>query len=317
MKRSLLLSVVGALVMNALLLPKAFPQVQNDRPKLPVKTWTKPSPPELSMETLRDLSPTVSLPLWIYNTQSSRDGNFYGGLMVGEDATNPGSGATNVTTQVVPIVIITNRLGTSVDSHGMISTKPGVRRFSPTSADKVCMTAPNDVPLTVFKQSPIFNSARFNFGGTDVGVTQYVDAFQRANFWQTIDRQNYHVLLHPVETLAPIVINVPAASGLALEASVFGSCGPLGIVDIFLFDSIISNQVLPALYSRGVRANTLPIFLLYNLVLSIGDPTQLNNCCVLGYHGANNYGPKGIQTYSPADFDTTGLFGRGALDTAV
>jgi hypothetical protein len=172
MKRTLLLSTVYALVMSTTLLPYAFTQAQNDQRKLPIKTWVKPSPPEISMETLRAMSPTVSLPLWIYNTLSSRDGNFYGGLMVGEDATNPGSGATKVTTQVVPIVIITNRLGTSVNSQGTISTKPGVRTFNPTSADKACMTAPNDVPLTVFQQSPIFNSARFNFGGTDVGVTQ-------------------------------------------------------------------------------------------------------------------------------------------------
>ena len=35
--------------------------------------------------------------------------------------------------------------------------------------------------------------------------------------------------------------------------------------------------------------------------------TNLFNCCVLGYHGTSNFSP--IQTYSPSDFDTTGLFG--------
>ncbi len=32
-------------------------------------------------------------------------------------------------------------------------------------------------------ESPVFQSAPFHAGSVDVGTTQYVDAFQRANFW--------------------------------------------------------------------------------------------------------------------------------------
>ena len=52
-------------------------------------------------------------------------------------------------------------------------------------------------PVNVMLQSPIFKNDDFNLGGTDVGTTQYIDAFQRANFWSLIDRNNYHTLLHP------------------------------------------------------------------------------------------------------------------------
>jgi hypothetical protein len=89
----------------------------------------------------------------------------------------------------------------------------------------------------------------------------------------------------------------------------------LGIIDINLFDLILNNNVLPALAPLGVNHGTFPIFFLHNLVMSIGDPTNLANCCVLGYHGTGNADP--TQTYSPIDFDSTGLFGVSGLDTAV
>jgi hypothetical protein len=89
----------------------------------------------------------------------------------------------------------------------------------------------------------------------------------------------------------------------------------MGIIDINLFDLLLNNNVLPALAARGVNHGTFPIFFLHNLVMSFGDPTNLGNCCVLGYHGTGNADP--TQTYSPLDFDSTGLFGVSGLDTAV
>jgi hypothetical protein len=49
----------------------------------------------------------------------------------------------------------------------------------------------------------------------------------------------------------------------------------------------------------------------YNVMLA--DPiSNLGGCCFLGYHGASNFLP--IQTYSPSDFDTAGLFGPTQRD---
>ena len=64
------------------------------------------------------------------------------------------------------------------------------------------------------------------------------------------------------------------------------------------------------------RGRQFPIchFLLYNLVMSVGQPTNLNKCCVLGFHGATG---TPIQTYSPIDFDSTGLFGPTVHDTSI
>ena len=52
--------------------------------------------------------------------------------------------------------------------------------------------------------SPVFQNYDFVSGGTHVGNTQYADAFQRANFWNSVSRRSrdYHVLLGQ-PTVAP------------------------------------------------------------------------------------------------------------------
>jgi hypothetical protein len=258
-----------------------------------------------------------TLPLFLFSVESNRDDNFYTGVMVGRDPFNNGGGQVSVDTPVIPLVIVTNTIGTTVDANGIISTKAGKTVFDPTVANTRCLSAPNNVPFKLAQQSPIFQNAHFNFGGTDVGFTQYVDAFQRANFWNAIDKSSYHVRLAP-RTLAPIVLNIPANKGLALATTALGPpafCAPLGIVNIDTFDGIITNQLLPLLKARGVNPATFPIFLLSNVVESFTAPTDLNGCCIIGYHGTNGFP---IQTYSPSDFDTTGLFGgRKGEDTVT
>src|SRR6185503_9445249 len=77
-------------------------------------------------------------------------------------------------------------------------------------------------PIQGIINSPIFQNYDFNsnqgnyyFGGTapavKVGNTQYGDAFQRANFWDTVSTRapNYHVLLSQPTVLPTQTINVP------------------------------------------------------------------------------------------------------------
>ena len=263
--------------------------------------------PEMARAMASTVGTAGTLPLFLFSVESNRDNNFYTGVMVGRDPFN-GGGRVTVDTPIIPLVIVTNTIGTTVDGQGTISTKAGRTVFDPTIANTHCLSAPNNVPFKLTQQSPIFRNAHFNIGGTDVGFTQYIDAFQRANFWNVIDRNSYHVWLSP-RTLAPIVLNIPANQGLALATTALGSpafCAPLGIVNIDTFDGIITNQLLPLLKARGVNPATFPIFILSNVVESFTAPTDLNGCCVVGYHGTSGFP---IQTYSPSDFDTTGLFG--------
>jgi len=231
--------------------------------------------------------------------------------MVGQDPSGSGSGfaPVTVTTPIVPVIITVNSVATGENANGILSTTSGSMTFDPTVADTACLGKHNNVPLAVFEQSPIFQSANFSFGHTAVGNTQYLDAFQRGNFWQFVGGTDYHTLVSAT-VLDPITITIAANDGLAIPPSLFGSCGALGIVNINTLDSILVSK----LASLGVDTSQFPVFLLYNLVMSVGQPTNLNKCCVLGFHGATG---TPIQTYSPIDFDTSGLFGPTVHDTSV
>jgi hypothetical protein len=284
--------------------------------RLPAYVTVRPAPAEDAAKVQSDIATSgksnmSSLPLFTYQVTSSRDGNSYTGVMVG---TNPfqGGGVSETPTFIVPLIFVLHRVGVSFDPNtGIIGTAPGKTTFDPTVADDACLKAPNDVPLAIFEQSPIFNAATFVFGGTTIGDTQYVDAAQRANFWNVEDRDHYHMLLGNVRTLDPIRINVPDDLGATLPQADFPSCGPFGIVDFGFLDKKLTNEVLNKLAPKGVNASNFPIFLLYNVVLA-SPVTNLGTCCVLGYHGAAN---SPLQTYSPIDFDTTGLFGPAVGDT--
>lgn len=273
---------------------------------------------------------SAALPLWTFRVRSARDGNYYSGAMVGRNPfEKPGS--VDVPTVVVPLVVKFHQIATAFDPNtGLLTTTSGETTFDPTAPDNVCLSSPNNVPATLVRQSPIFTPASFTFGGTYVGTTQYNDAFQRANFWRVLredeDRDSYHVRLDP-QVLGPTVIDVPdvygtaLTNGLILGPPVF--CAPFGFLDINWFDGYINNTVLPRLESEGVvNPGVFPVFLVYNI--NWGSPANnFFTCCILGYHGITGF-PVPTQTYSPADFDTSGLISTpagvplpGFHDTAV
>src|SRR6202011_504357 len=91
----------------------------------------------------------------------------------------------------------------------------GNRSFNPATAK-----ASNG--LTIVKNviaSPVFNSGEnFTQGGTNLGTTQYIDAFQRGNFWSTVaSHSSYHVFLGAPVILPTQTINVPPALGKVMS----------------------------------------------------------------------------------------------------
>jgi len=295
-------------------------QPQSEKPRLHNYLFVRPAQNRMDVNALAKLAasnPTQTLPLSTLYVDSSRDGNHYRVALVGSDPFTGGR-SVSVPTFIVPLVIRTHEVGTSYDPKtGIVSTTPGIRAFNPTVADTACLTSPNDVPVTLLQQSPIFKPATFDFGGTVVGTTQYGDAFQRANFWKVDDHDTYHVLLGPVKTLKPVVIDVPAAYGLALSPSAFGPpalCAPHGIVDVEWFSNYLAGTVIPALAAQGVNPSTFPLFLLRNVAWNLTPVTNLSNCCgsiVTSITGV----PIPTQTYVAADFDSTGFFGTDGKDT--
>ena len=293
---------------------------QEKRPKLRGYFTVSRPAHGVDMEAIKgEMAKSTTLPMWTFDAHSSRDGNSYPGAMVGLDPfTSPGS--VSVPTKVVPVIIRTHQVGVSVNPKtGIVTTKPGITTFNPSIADTACLTAPNNVPTKLFEESPILQPATFDFGGTIVGRTQYTDAFQRGNFWKALGStvSKYHVLLNP-KSLAPIVIDVPAAYGLALATTALGPpgfCAPLGIVDFFWFDGFLTSTVIPSLAGKGVNPTTFPIFFVHNVVWA-SPVTNLGTCCAIGYHGLTGF-PTPTQTYSPLNFDSTGLFGTAFSDSAT
>ena len=313
------------------------------RPRL--RSYHPPSPvtPDALNQMVRDeqnaeglAAPqgTNPLPLahWSFSVSSGRDGNSYSGVIVGKSALSNTSGSTSVPAEIIPVIVKTVALGTAVNTTtGEITVQTGKSGdktiFDPTHADNACLVSPNNIPDKVFAQSPLFQTADFNFGGTDVGTTQSTDAYQRASFWNTINQSQYHVLLSPVKTLPAVTLSVPApkngVGGLALDLPTLipGICGRIGLVDIGTIDNFVVTEI-GILSAHGVKPTNLPMFMFYNAAFTLGDPTTLVNCCAGGYHFAVNVGTTAspvYQTYAPFDFDMTGFFlndsGSSSLDT--
>ena len=198
--------------------------------------------------------------------------------MVGTDPSTTNT-TTTVTAYLVPIRILVNPTpgGLFDPSHVLSNGKTVIQN----TAD-----------------SPIFNSGiDFVQGGTDLGNTQYIDAFQRGNFWGFVSTHtNYHVLLHLV-VLPEVTIAVPPASGsIATEFGV-----QVALVDINFFDaqwqSIISGNT-------AITPNSFPIALTYDTYLTSGG------CCIGGYHSA--FGSASApQTYAHFTYiDKAGAFSQ-------
>jgi hypothetical protein len=332
--RKTIVSFVCAAIALVLSAPAGFAQQSAQLPKLnPFRTPTKdPSTAagaslEAALESGRAKAGVNTnssningqLQTFTYTVTSSRDGKTYSGQIVGRNPfTNP-LGFTAISSQLIPVIIRTHSVFAGI-ANGDVVTAPGVTVFDPTMKDDSCPSPPNDVPLTLTQLSPIYKPFDFNFGGTDVGLTETTDAFQRGNFFQAVNFGNvtfddnlvYHVILSPVNTLAAVVIDIPAGNGIAYPSAVFGGCpgGTVGIIDIAVYEPALFT-IISQLAPR-VNPTTFPFFLEHNVVeceafapgINCGDILNPNAaCCILGFHDSN-----GPQTLGTADFDTSEIF---------
>ncbi len=214
------------------------------------------------------------LPTW--NGSFAYNGTSYTYNMVG---TAP---STNTTT-TIPVYIIPVKVITS--------SRTGVKTtFDPSH---VLSNGKTVIQNTV--ESPIFDSTTtYVQGGVNVGTTQYIDAFQRANFWGTVkNNPNYHVLFSTPTVLAEQTLSPSTRYG--------GTGRPLGFtageVGINWFDAQL--QAILRKFTQ-IQPNALPIFLTYDVYLTQGG------CCIGGYHSA-----VGAQAYAMATYaDVVGAFAQ-------
>jgi hypothetical protein len=190
-------------------------------------------------------------------------------VMVGTDPSKTNT-TTTVTAYIIPVKICVTVNGTK------------------TCFDPKTQQANGASALANVVNSPIFQNQDYTIDGTDIGNTQYEDAFQRSNFWTDVmTNTNYHVLLNPV-VLPEVTLNVPQADG-TIGINYFG-IPQVALVDINYLDNKI-NAGLPKL--KKINPTNIPLIMTYNTYLTEGG------CCIGGYHSAN-----GQQTYSHFTYTT-------------
>jgi probable HAF family extracellular repeat protein len=110
-------------------------------------------------------------------------------------------------------------------------------------------------PVQGIVNSPLFQNYNFVFGGTSIGNTQFADAFQRANFWNSVSTRarDYHVLLSPTVTQVQ-TITLPDGKFFYYTDPDSGDVFP--VVDAGFFESQ-RDLMFDAL---NISTGSLPIF---------------------------------------------------------
>lgn len=248
------------------------------------------------LEKAHVLGAGSNIPLWSYQTRSSRDGNVYMGTIVGGPPA--GHATTNVPVQVIPVAWIFHTLA-------------GTFTFDPTLPDPCSPVSQHTPALNAMLASPLFQPHNWVMGGTAIGNTTFPDAFQRAEFWNAGgSNPGYHTRLN-VGVPFKITLNAYGAFWVSTAP-----CGFAAVVDYATWDAFFKTTLYPLMSGLGISTNTFPLMLFYNVFLQ----APLNpggGCCVLGYHSSFSRGGGLVQTYGETAFNTTGVFGTGARDVAT
>lgn len=257
---------------------------------------------------LRNRGP--ELPIWHYQITSPLDGISYSGYMVGTDPSV--GGATTIPVILVPFIVqFTNT------TTGFTTT------FDPSAAPDAGCTA-GLTAMSVVEQSPLFQNYPWTLNGVNVGVTQYIDAFQRSNFWNSVQNGNdYHVLLTytvgepltlPLSYSSPTVA-AEVRTGVTTPCTNPGGSGSTngaayqGIVDYNALEDAMTGYI----ESHHIEPRQFPIFILYNVMYSQNGLFYLG-----GYHFSEASYPRVLaspgQTYAMANFRTNGA---GPFDVSI
>jgi len=235
------------------------------------------------------VAPPRPIPQWGYSVLGY-DGNTYTGSVVGLSPLAHAKGTTNIAVQIVPLVItITDGSGTFV--------------YDPTAPDP---PAAGHTDVDVAVGSPVFTNNNYTMNGVNVGNTQYIDAFQRGEFWSSVGGTPYHLMFNqstlPPQALSFGIGGANGSLGNNYTPGQTGGCEEIGVVETTELDNAIGALMAGPL-APLVNVGTLPVFITRNVVSAFVG----KGCCILGYHSANPVGPN-IQIYGVVDVDTAGFF---------
>jgi hypothetical protein len=216
--------------------------------------------------------PASAPPTWTFSfTYNSKT---YNDVFIGTDP-KKGSATTTVPVYIIPVAL----------TYGSTTYTP----------DQVL--ANGETVTQNIVSSPLLNGAiDFNVQSTDLGTTQYEDAFARASYWQYVKKKasGYHVLLGNPTIEATTNITVPNGDG-SIDNNPFGA-GQVMEVSFSWFDTQAYNLVK----SFAVPASALPMIVVTQVYWVSGG------CCIGGWH---NF--RGGQAYSIASYQQdTGVFSQ-------
>jgi hypothetical protein len=240
----------------------------------------KALPPHNYFPNAKPADPAVQLPQWTFDWTSSYNGRNYSSVILGTDPITTNT-STTIDVGIIPIKMVYGA------SNGNMTFDPNA------SGEFGTMSATQMVNGSVIFQSIV----DYNQGGTDLGKTQYEDAYMRGNFWGTVQTNTkYHVLLKtligPEQTFT-----VPSSEGDVVSNPWSGI--PTGLADINWFDeqlqTVINKYSCNVIKEPCISPNVLPLFITENVYLT--EIPGINGCCIGGYHSANGPAPGG-QTYS-------------------
>ncbi len=215
---------------------------------------------------MRTNATTSTLPTWTFNW--SYNGSSGAETFVGNE---PTAGAATA----IPVVIIPIKT--------VFTTKGG----KTVTADPLAIQSGSGNVIQSILNSPIFQNQDYNQGGTDVGNTQYIDAFERASLWYGVASNSaYHVTFATPKVMPEITFNVPGGDGFINK--------DFGYLTINAFLTWWDNKIQRVLKYNHLPSGTLPIFISANTYL-----TELPHgyCCVGGYHSYNGTNSYSFATY--------------------
>jgi hypothetical protein len=184
---------------------------------------------------LRDAANGATVPMWTRTITASKDGNNYTVTQVGGSPNVANPGTTTVNVLVVPVIV---HIGSTV--------------FDPTAAN-ACITG-RLTPLAGFQGSPPVNSVIFDgksaaghaslINRVAGGAATYVDAFRRAEYWQTAGGTAYHTGFNVTYGAAQTItaVEVKAMGGGNVIST---NCAPLGVLPTNAFEAYVQSTLLP------------------------------------------------------------------------
>jgi len=249
----------------------------------------------------------ITIPRWTSSFTDPSNGRTYHYTMVGTDPSK-GDVTTTVPTVIIPMNFNFAATGVSLRGSEKVAQTVGSPVFhnadigaaadAPGSAS--APPQPPDTPPGVAPDPRVIHEPS--------DVTQLGDAIYRAQFHKSTS--GWHVRLGTPTVQAAATINVPKNQGFTEIGS--RTHAPLGLMSYAWFSSKLKNLI----NTRDISPRVLPIFLVNNTFLYEGT---LDNCCVLGYHGAtssyNGNGQQKVNTYMFASYSLQGVFRPNAGDT--